>query len=418
MVLSANNQSSFFARHRWLVLTLGILVAVIVLASFVSMHDEVVLVRAAKVERGTMRNVISTNGKIEPVQNFEAHSPVNTTVRQVLVKEGQHVKKGQPLLQLDDADARSQAARAQAQMKSAQASVQDVTRGGSQEELLTLQAQLVKARTDRDAAKRSLDAMRRLQQKGAASVGEVKEAENNVQRTEADLNLLEEKQKERYSKTEVERVEAQKSEASAAYAAAEDVLQKSNITAPFDGVVYSLPVKQGSYVQAGDLLLQEADLSKVLVRSYVDEPDIGRLAAGQKTEVTWDAIPGRVWKGSIVSVPSAIKKLGTRNIGETTAVLDNHDYRLLPNTNVSVTIVIAEQQNALLIPREALRQDQSRPYVYQVVDDTLRRHEVQVVSSNLTNVEISGLADNEVVALSPINPVKTLREGLPVKVVQ
>ena len=418
MVLSANNQSSFFARHRWLVLTLGILVAVIVLASFVSMHDEVVLVRAAKVERGTMRNVISTNGKIEPVQNFEAHSPVNTTVRQVLVKEGQHVKKGQLLLQLDDADARSQAARAQAQMKSAQASVQDVTRGGSQEELLTLQAQLVKARTDRDAAKRSLDAMRRLQQKGAASVGEVKEAENNVQRTEADLNLLEEKQKERYSKTEVERVEAQKSEASAAYAAAEDVLQKSNITAPFDGVVYSLPVKQGSYVQAGDLLLQEADLSKVLVRSYVDEPDIGRLAAGQKTEVTWDAIPGRVWKGSIVSVPSAIKKLGTRNIGETTAVLDNHDYRLLPNTNVSVTIVIAEQQNALLIPREALRQDQSTPYVYQVVDDTLRRHEVQVVSSNLTNVEISGLADNEVVALSPINPVKTLREGLPVKVVQ
>ena len=418
MVLSANNQSGYFARHRWLVLTLGILVAVIVLASFVSMRDEVVLVRAAKVERGTMRNVISTNGKIEPLQNFEAHSPVNTTVRQVLVKEGQHVKKGQVLLQLDDADARSQAARAQAQMKSAQASVQDVTRGGSQEELLTLQAQLVKARTDRDAAKRSLDAMRRLQQKGAASVGEVKEAENNLQRTEADRNLLEEKQKERYSKTEVERVEAQKSEASAAYAAAEDVLQKSSITAPFDGVVYSLPVKQGSYVQAGDLLLQEADLSKVLVRSYVDEPDIGRLAAGQKTEVTWDAIPGRVWRGNVISVPSAVKKLGTRNVGETTAALDNHDYRLLPNTNVSVTIVIAEQQNALLIPREALRQDQSTPYVYQIADDTLRRREVQVASSNLTNVEISGLADNDVVALSPINPVKTLREGIPVKVVQ
>jgi len=418
MALSANNQSSFFVRHRWLVLTLGILVAVIVLASFVSMRDEVVLVRAAKVERGTMRNVISTNGKIEPLQNFEAHSPVSTTVRKVLVREGQHVKRGQVLLQLDDADARSQAARAQAQMKSAQASVQDVTRGGSQEELLTLQAQLVKARTDRGAAKRSLDAMRRLQQKGAASLGEVKEAENNLQRTEADLNLLEEKQKERYSKTEVERVEAQKSEAGAAYAAAEDVLQKSNITAPFDGVVYSLPVRQGSYVQAGDLLLQEADLSKVLVRSYVDEPDIGRLAAGQKTEVTWDAIPGRVWKGNVVSVPSVVKKLGTRNIGETTAVLDNHDYRLLPSTNVSVTIVLAEQQNALLIPREALRQDQSTPYVYQIVDDTLRRHEVQVASSNLTNVEISGLADHDVVALSPINPVKTLREGIPVKVVQ
>jgi len=171
-------------------------------------------------------------------------------------------------------------------------------------------------------------------------------------------------------------------------------------------------------VQAGDLVLQVADLSKVLVRSYVDEPDIGRIAQGQKTEVTWDAVPGRVWTGAINSVPSVVKKLGTRNIGESTTILDNKDYRLLPNTNVSVIIVTAEHPGALTIPREALRQDQSKPYVYEVVNGTLRRHEVGVSSSNLTNVEVSGLSDNDVVALSPINPVKTLREGTPVKVVQ
>jgi HlyD family secretion protein len=328
------------------------------------------------------------------------------------------VEKGQLLLQLDDSDARSQAARAQAQRKTAQADVQAIRSGGSQEELLTLQAQLVKARTDRDAAQRSLDALKRLQQKGAAALGEVKEAENNLARVQADLNLLEQKQKERYSKPEVERVEAQNSEAGAAYAAAEDVLQKSNIVAPFDGVVYSLPVKQGSYVQAGDLLLQEADLSKVLVRSYVDEPDIGRITPGQKTEVTWDAVPGRVWAGAVNTVPSVVKKLGTRNIGEATTILDNHDYRLLPNTNVSVIIVTAEHPGALIIPREALRQDQSKPYVYQIINGSLRRHEVGVASSNLTNVEVSGLSENDAVALSPINPVKTLREGAPVKVVQ
>jgi HlyD family secretion protein len=418
MALGTDNSSSYFARHRWLVLTLGILLAVILLGAFVSMRDEIVMVRAAKVQRGDMRTAISTNGKVEPIQNFEAHAPVNTTVRKIFVKEGDHVKKGQLLLQLDDSDARSQAARAQAQMKTAQADVQAVRSGGSQEELLTLQAQLVKARTDRDAAQRSLDALKRLQQKGAASLGEVKEAENNLARVQADLNLLEQKQKERYSKPEVARVEAQTSEANAAYAAAEDVLQKSNIIAPFDGVVYSLPVKQGSYVQAGDLVLQEADLSKVLVRSYVDEPDIGRIAQGQKTEVTWDAVPGRVWTGAVSGVPSVVKKLGTRNIGEATTILDNHDYRLLPNTNVSVIIVTAEHPGALTIPREALRQDQSKPYVYQIVNGTLRRHEVGVSSSSLTNVEVSGLADNDVVALSPINPVKTLHDGSPVKVVQ
>jgi HlyD family secretion protein len=418
MALSDPNNASFFARNRWLTLTVGVLLAVVLLAAFVSMRSEVIEVRAAKVERGNMRSVISTNGRIEPVQNFEAHAPVNTTVRKILVREGDHVRRGQLLLQLDDADARTQAARAQAQIKGAQADVHAIETGGSQEELITLQAQLAKARADRDQAQRSLDAMRRLQQKGSASIGEVKDAENNLQRAQADFDLLQQKQKDRYSKPEVDRVTALQSQAQAAYAAAEDTLQKSNVVAPFDGVVYSLPVKQDGYVQAGDLLLQEADLSKVQVRTYVDEPDIGRLALGQKTEVTWDAIPGRVWEGTVNSIPAVVKKLNTRNIGEITATLDNHDFKLLPNTNVSITLVTAEHPNVMTIPREALRQDEAAPYVYRIVDDTLRRTKVNVANSNLTQVEVSGLSDQDTVALAPINPVKSLRDGTPVKVVQ
>jgi HlyD family secretion protein len=418
MALADPNNASFFARNRWLTLTVGILLAVILLAAFISMRSEVIDVRAAKVERSNMRTVISTNGRIEPVQNFEAHAPVNTTVRKILVREGDHVRKGQLLLQLDDVEARTQAARALAQIKTAQSDVHTIESGGSQEEVLTLQTQIVKARADQDQAVRSLDALRRLQQKGAASLGEVKDAENTVQRTQADLDLLQQKQKDRYSKPEVERVTAEQSQAQAAYAAAEDTLQKSNVTAPFDGVVYSLPVKQGTYVQAGDLLLQEADLSKVQVRTYVDEPDIGRLAIGQKTEVTWDAAAGRVWDGTVNAIPSVVKKLNTRNVGEMTAVLDNHDYKLLPNTNVSITIVTAEHPNVMTIPREALRQDEATPYVYRIVEDTLRRTKVTVANSNLTQVEVSGLSDQDAVALNPINPVKSLRDGTPVKVVQ
>ena len=418
MALVDQSDTSFFARNRWLVLTLGILIGVILLAAFISMRGEIVDVRAARVTRSDMRSVISTNGRIEPVQNFEAHAPVNTTVRKLLVREGDHVRQGQLLLQLDDAEARTQAARAQAQIKTAQAEVHAIEAGGSQEEVLTLHSQLVKARADRDQAQRSLEAFRKLQQKGAASLGEVKDAESNLQRAQADFDLLQEKQKGRYSKPEVERATAQQSQAAAAYAAAEDTLQKSNVVAPFDGVVYSLPVKQGSYVQAGDLLLQEADLSKVQVRTYIDEPDIGRLVVGQKTEVTWDAAPGRVWEGMVNSIPSVVKKLNTRNVGEITAILDNHDYKLLPNTNVSITIVTAEHPNVMTIPREALRQDESTPYVFRVVDDTLRRAKVTVANSNLTQVEVSGLSDQDVVALGPVNPVKSLRDGTSVKVVQ
>jgi HlyD family secretion protein len=419
MPLNAKDKSGYFSRHRWLVITLGAALAVILLASFASMRDEVIPVRAATVERGSIRSVISTNGKIEPAQNFEAHAPANTTVRRLFVKEGDHVKKGQLLLQLDDAEARSQAARAQAQLKGAQADVQAVERGGSQEEVLTLQTQIVKARTERDTAQRNLEAFRRLQEKGAASAGEVKDAENTLQRAQADYDLLEQKRKDRYSKPEVEHVAAQKSEAQAAYSAAEDILQKSNIVAPFDGVVYVLPVKQGGYVQAGDLLLQEADFAKVLVRAYVDEPDIGRLARGQKTEVTWDALPGRIWEGTVTTLPSTVKLRGTRNVGEMVSLLDNHDFRLLPNTNVNVTIVMAQHDNVLTMPREALRLDDSKPYVYEIVDSKLHRRDVAVAASNLTKVEVSdGLTDKTLVALNTTAPNKSLRDGIPVKVVQ
>ena len=63
-------------------------------------------------------------------------------------------------------------------------------------------------------------------------------------------------------------------------------------------------------MQAGDLLLQEADLSRVLVRAFVDEPDIGRLQAGQIVEITWDAVPGRTWTGTVSTVPSTVSCVG------------------------------------------------------------------------------------------------------------
>ena len=377
-------------------------------------------VRTTTVERGPIRSLISTNGKVEPIQNFEAHSPVATTVKRLFVKEGEHVHRGQLLLQLDDADLRSQAARAQAQMKAAQSNQSDLTNSGTQEELLTIDSELTKARSARDAAQRNLDAYRRLQQQGAASAGEVKQAEDALQRAQADTTLLEQKKQDRYSLPEVAKVQAQGAEAQAAYEAAEDALAKSSVRAPFDGIVYALPVKQGAYVQTGDLLLQEGDLSQMLVRTFVDEPDIGRLATGQKIEVTWDALPGRIWTGTVRAVPSTVKLRVTRSVGEVPCTLDNHDLRLLPNVNVGVTIITAEHSGVLTLLREAVHIDDTKPYVYEVVNGELKRRGVEVSLQNLTRVEITaGLPENSVVALSSADAnAKPLTDGALVKVVQ
>ena len=374
---------------------------------------------AITVKRGAIRSLVSTNGKVEPIQNsnFEAHAPIATTVKHLLVKEGDHVRKGQLLLQLDDTDIRSQAARAQAQIKTAQANLAATINSGTQEELITLNSELIKARSARDLARRNLEAFQKLQQQGAAAPGEVRQAQDKLQAAEADLNLYEQKLKQRYSKPEVARTEAQAAEAQAAYDDAMDALSKSSVRAPFDGTVYSLPVKPGAFVQTGDLLLQEADLSKVLVRAFVDEPDIGRLQIGQRVEATWDAVPGRTWTGTVSSVPSTVKPRGNRNVGETTCLIDNQDLRLLPNINLGVTIVAAEHNNVLTLQRDAMHIDDSQPYVFKIVDDRIKRQTIQFSLQNLTRVEItSGLSEGDSVAL-PAEEMKPLFDGASVKVV-
>src|SRR5229473_1196206 len=332
-----NGNSSVSQKRRWWGTGFSILGAVLILAAFVSRRDDSIPVRIAHVEQGQIRSLISTNGKIEPVQNFEAHSPLTTTVKRVLVKESDAVRKGQLLVTLDDADARTQAARALTQLKAALAEVNAMERGGSQEEVLSLDAQMVKARGDREGAQRNLDALKRLQQQGSASAGEVRAAENALAQADAQLNLLQQKRIRRYSQP--------------------------------------------------------------------------KLAPGNPIEITWDAVPGRVWQATVNAVPSTVKLRGSRNVGETISIVDNKDMKLLPNVNVGVTIATAQRDNALVVPREAVRMDDSKPYVLQVVGHQLKRKDVETAISNLTQVEIThGLSLNDTVAISSSNG-KTIGDG-------
>ncbi len=416
MLATERRRRTVNGKLTWSIL-IGLILAVVLLAAFVSLRRARVAIRVGKAEVGTITASISTNGKIEPITNFEAHAPVATTVTKVYVQQGDWVKAGQPLLQLQDTDARAQAARAEAQLRGAQSDLNAVTHGGTQEELLTNRNALTKAQTDRDTAERNLAAMQKLLQSGAASQAEVDAARNTLKAAEANVQLLQQKLKDRYSPSEIGHVEAQQSEARASLAAAETLLRNSNISAPFAGMLYSLPVKQGSFVNAGDLLVQLADVHKVRVRAFVDEPEIGRLRKGQQVEVTWDALPGRVWKGEVETLPTVIVQRNTRNVGEITCLVDNSDLRLLPSTNVTVAVIIEQQQNVLTVPRESIHQDSEGRYVFQVTNGELKRRNVQTAVSDLTRVEVtSGLSDHAVVALGAINS-QSLAAGMPVKVI-
>jgi len=104
-------------------------------------------------------------------------------------------------------------------------------------------------------------------------------------------------------------------------------------------------------------------------------------------------------------------------VGEATCLIDNQDLRLLPNINVGVTIVVAEHQNVLTLQRDALRMDDTKPYVFIITDDRLKQQPVQFSLQNLTRVEITdGLTQGEKVAL-PAEEQKPLVDGATVKIV-
>ena len=118
------------------------------------------------------------------------------------------------------------------------------------------------------------------------------------------------------------------------------------------------------------------------------------------------------------NTPTTVKLRGTRNVGEITFEADNHDLKLLPNINVGVTVVTAEHPNVISVPREAVHLDDTVPYVYQIVNDQLRRRNIRTSLSNLTRMEVTaGIGESAAVALSSVN-AKPLRDGLAVRVVQ
>jgi HlyD family secretion protein len=375
-------------------------------------------IRVAVVERSNLKSTKSTNGKVEPTSNFEAHAPFAGVVKALYVHEGDKATEGKLLLQMDDGDAMARLATAVAGLRGAQASYDAMMKGGTQEERLSLNGDLTKASMDRDQAQHDLAALEKLQAEGAASAAEVSSAKNRLASANDSIALLEKRKSSRYDSTDLAHTKAALEDAQASYAAAQAVVNQANVKAPFAGTVYSIPVSKTEFVQQGDKLLQMADLTKMQVRAFFDEPEIGRILQGMPISIKWDAMPDKEWHGHVERVPSTIITYGTRNVGQVLITIDDADGTLLPNTNVTVTVTTSNAADVLNVPRDALHSEQGKSYVYRVMKTTLRRTPVTVGSLNLTQVEIlSGLKEGDTVALGTTNG-QPISEGVAIKIVR
>jgi HlyD family secretion protein len=373
--------------------------------------------RAVKVQviRATRKDLISwvsSNGKVEPIEPLALQSPLTTRVENVSVKEGQTVDPGDELFRLDVAESKSELAHMKEQLIAAQDERQLGLNGGTPAEIAELESALLKTNADIARLRREAGSLQRLYEKQAATRQEMEQNQSTLDKAEIEKRLIEQKRNaliER-SKIQAERAALRIDQARNSIQFLEEKVRSEHLTSPIAGTIYSLLLRRPAFVHEGDALAEIADLRRVRLRIFVDEADLGSLKQGQTIEITWDALPDRVWMGIVQQLPKTIVLRGSRNVGEVLCSVENEHTELLPNTNVNVRIRSAERHNALTIPRAAVYSEGDNFYVFVIDYGRLRKHDVRVGISNLADYELlDGIKDNDVVALEG---TAGLHEGL------
>jgi HlyD family secretion protein len=392
-------------------------VAGMALVFYIRSQHALVEVTAARAEPQTLTQTKGANGRVEPLQNFDAHAAAAGTVEKVFVHLGQDVQTGDELIRMDDTDARKELLTAEANLASSRLALQNAQQGGTAAERVSSTADVdaAKAQVQQDQA--TVASLQKLQAQGAASANEVAQAQHQLAAAQAKANELQATKGARYSSGDLQSLRAQVAEAQAGVDAAKAGYAAVDIRAPFAGTVYALPVAQYAFVPAGDLLVQVANLRNMQITAYFDEPEIGQLKAGQPVTIGWQAKPNRLWHGHVLTVPTTITTYGTtRNVGETLISVDDADGVLLPNTNVTVTVLELKRENVLSLPREALQTRGMSDYVFRIVGDQLVKTPVTVGLLNNDRFEVtSGLHDGDLVALGTVTDAE-MTDGLRVRV--
>jgi HlyD family secretion protein len=374
--------------------------------------------------RENLVSSISSNGKVEPISPYVMRAQLDTFVEKVLVREGQNVKKGQLLLQLDVKNAAARLAETRAKLLQAKDDLRAARAGGRADEAAKAAGDLAKAQADRDRLQKNHEALLHLIAKQAATQDELAANDLSLTKAQAEVTrLIAAKQEfDRGVKLQTDRAALQVEQIQNEVAALEEKVRQGRITAPADGTLYSLPVKASDFVKLGDLLAEMADLHKVRVRAFIDEPELGGLEENEPVKITWDALPNKTWSGKTEMIPKQVVPRATRSVGELLCSVNNDKLELLPNINVNVRINSRERIGVLSVPRGAVEAEGGRRYVFVVRKNqlgvgksTLEKREIHVGIADASNYEVvSGLQEGELVALPGD---VDLRDGMDVIVV-
>ncbi len=372
-------------------------------------------VQVVQVSREKLNAAIASNGKVEPVNAYVVRAQIASFVSSVDASESQPVHKGQRILTLDSSDAQAQLASARADLLTAQSDLRNARAGGPPSDVAQLEGDLHKTQAQVANLEQTRQALQQLFAKQAATQAEIDKNALDLATARATLQTLQQKKDDlaHRASLDVDRLTLRVDQDEALARALDEKVRSATISSPVDGTLYSLSVRKGDYVTIGQEIADMADLHKVQVRAFVDEPDLGWLAPDQVVHITWDAMPNREWTGQTLQIPKQVVAHGNRSVGEVLCSVDNDKLELLPNVNVEVRILVRERPNVLAVSRAAVRADGTERYVFRLEDGRLRRRGISVGIASASKYEVlSGLSEGDRVAI----PGETdLKDGMVVR---
>ncbi|HTF26029.1 MAG TPA: efflux RND transporter periplasmic adaptor subunit [Candidatus Limnocylindria bacterium] len=374
--------------------------------------------------RENLVSSISSNGKVEPISPYVMRAQLDTFVERVLATEGQTVKRGRVILELDVKDVAAKLSEAKGKLLRAQDDLRTAKAGGRTDDAARVAGDLAKAQAERDRLQKNHEGLQRLIKQQAATQDELAANDLALTKAQAEVTRLAAAKQEfdRSVKLDSNQAALHVQQIENEVAALDEKVRQGRITAPADGTLYSLPVKAGDYVKLGDLLAEMADLHKVRVRAFIDEPELGALEENEPVKITWDALPSKTWVGKTEIIPKQVVPHQNRSVGELLCAVNNDKLELLPNINVNVRINSRERIGVLSVPRGAVAAEGGKRYVFvvkrnqlSVNKSILEKREIHVGIADATNYEVvSGLQEGELVALPGD---VDLRDGMTVTVI-
>jgi len=419
-------------------------------------HKNVATVQTGSAKRQDLAAIVSASGEIKPKTYVNIGANAYGKIIKLYVKEGAKVKQGQLLAQIENVQPEADMNAMQASLEGAQTDAVAAEAG-----LKTSQADLNRAQSDAERAQLDWGRAQGLYKDALIAKSEFDSQRATYQASQS--GLAQAQARVAQAKAQKDSADRRITQARANLTHAADVLKKTTYTAPFDGTITSLPVREGESVvigiqnAPGSTLMTLADMSVITAEIKVDETDIVNVKLGQPADVTIDAIPKKIFKAIVTQIGdnAIVRSTGVSTSQTESASQEAKDFKVVvtlqdppddlrPGLSATAKITTATRSQALTIPIQSLTVRQQEDLVPKnekgsvqaaspqkpVASDkteiqgvfVIRNHKAEFVPvetgiAGTTDIEVvQGLKDGDEIITGSYKVLRTLKPGSSVKV--